>query len=94
MTARSDLSTEDWKSIIRKMRDIWENSIIIKEIRSRYVFPLSDVPGCANCEWVRYCNGGCPGIVQQIQKTVMAPSMRMCYRDFLIANGIESVYDA
>ncbi len=72
----------------------WENSEVIQEVRDRCVVPMSEIPECSNCEWVEFCNGGCPGIVQQIQKTIMAPSWRGCYRNFLKANNIESVYDA
>ncbi len=74
--------------------DVWANSEVIKEVRDRYVVSMIEIPECANCEWVEYCNGGCPGIVQQIQKTIMAPSWRMCYKSFLKANNIKSVYDA
>ncbi len=74
--------------------DVWENSEVIKEVRDRYSVPMTDIRECANCEWACYCNGGCPGIVQQIQKTIMAPSWRMCYKSFLKANNINSVYDA
>lgn len=74
--------------------DVWANSEVIKEVRDRYVVSMTQIPECANCEWVEYCNGGCPGIVQQIQKTIMAPSWRMCYKSFLKANNIKSVYDA
>jgi SynChlorMet cassette radical SAM/SPASM protein ScmE len=74
--------------------DVWENSEVIKEVRDRYAVPMTDIRECANCEWACYCNGGCPGIVQQIQKTIMAPSWRMCYKSFLKANNINSVYDA
>ena len=73
------------------MLDLWRNSSVIKEVRERYVVPLSKIPACMNCEWVEYCNGGCPGIVQQIQKTLLEPGRRGCYRDFLKANGIRSI---
>jgi len=74
--------------------DVWMNSPVIKEVRDRYIVPLTEISICANCEWVEYCNGGCPGLVQQIQKTIMAPSWRGCYKKFLKANNIKSVYDA
>lgn len=77
-----------------ELLDVWSNSPIMKGVRERYVVPLSEISSCANCEWVEYCNGGCPGIVQQIQKTIMAPSWRMCYKNFLKANDIKSIYDA
>jgi len=75
------------------MLDVWRNSPVIKEVRDRYVVQLSEISTCTDCEWVKYCNGGCPGITQQIQKTLLAPSWRGCYRAFLKANGIKSLYD-
>ncbi|MCD4702625.1 MAG: SPASM domain-containing protein, partial [Candidatus Aegiribacteria sp.] len=74
--------------------DVWRNSPVIKEVRDRYVVPLSKIRACSNCEWVNYCNGGCPGITQQIQKTLLEPNWRVCYSNFLKANGIRSIYDA
>ena len=74
--------------------DVWDSSPIIRQVRERYVVPLSEILLCADCEWVQYCNGGCPGVTQQIQKTLLEPSWRGCYRNFLRANGIMSIYDA
>lgn len=73
--------------------EVWKNNSVIKEVRDRYIFPLSEIPACANCEWVQYCNGGCPGVTLQIQKNLLEPSWRECYRNFLKANGIGSIYD-
>ena len=77
-----------------ELLDVWRNSPVMKEVRDRYTVPLSEIPACANCEWVEYCNGGCPGIAHQIQKTLLEPDRRDCYRDFLKSNGIESIHDA
>jgi len=76
------------------MLDVWRNSPVINQVRERYVVQLSGIPACDGCEWVQYCNGGCPGITQQIQKTLLEPGWRGCYRNFLRANGIGSLYDA
>ncbi len=72
----------------------WDTSKVIQEVRDRYVVPMTEINECKNCEWVKYCNGGCPGIVQQMQNTILAPSWRGCYKNFLKANNINSVYDA
>ncbi len=74
--------------------ELWHNSSVIRDVRDRYVVPLSQIEECKNCEWVKYCNGGCPGIVQQMQNTVMAPSWRSCYKNFLKFNNLRSIYDA
>ncbi len=73
---------------------LWKNSPVIRQVRERYVVPLTEIRACANCEWVQYCNGGCPGVTQQIQKTLLDPNWRGCYRNFLKANGIRSICDA
>ncbi|MCK5037290.1 MAG: radical SAM protein [Candidatus Sabulitectum sp.] len=72
----------------------WDKSQVIQEVRDRYVVPMTEINECKNCKWVKYCNGGCPGIVQQMQNTILAPSWRGCYKNFLKANNINSVYDA
>jgi SynChlorMet cassette radical SAM/SPASM protein ScmE len=81
-------------AITDNLLELWDASPVIKTVRDRYVFPLSEIPECAGCRFVQYCNGGCPGIVQQMQKTITAPSWRGCYSSFLKANGIASIYDA
>ena len=73
--------------------ELWLNSPVIAEVRERYIVPLSSIQGCRECPWKEYCNGGCPGIVQEMEGSLMAVSRRGCYRDFLKANGIDSIYD-
>lgn len=75
------------------IRDVWNNSPVIREVRDRFVIPLSGIPECAGCPWVSYCNGGCPGITMQIRRTLIAPGRDGCYRNFLVANGINSIDD-
>lgn len=74
--------------------DLWRNSPVMNALRRRYRLPLSTVPECSDCPWVEYCNGGCPGIVQQMQGTFLRPDWRACYRDFLLENGIGSIFQA
>lgn len=81
-------------SITDNLLELWNNSPVIKALRDRYVVPLMKIPKCSGCKFVHYCNGDCPGIVQQVQKTIMAPSSRGCYSNFLKANSISSIYDA
>ncbi|MFO8182579.1 MAG: radical SAM protein [Candidatus Aegiribacteria sp.] len=74
--------------------DLWRNSPVMNALRRRYRLPLSTVPECSDCPWVEYCNGSCPGIVQQMQGTFLRPDWRACYRDFLLENGISSIFQA
>lgn len=74
--------------------DAWNNSPAIREVRNRYTIPLRRIPECADCPWVDYCNGGCPGITMQLRRTIAAPGRDGCYRDFLKANGIAGMNQA
>jgi radical SAM protein with 4Fe4S-binding SPASM domain len=74
--------------------DAWNNSPAIREVRNRYTVPLRRIPECADCPWVDYCNGGCPGITMQLRRTIAAPGRDGCYRDFLKANGIAGMNQA
>ena len=73
--------------------ELWNDSRVIQEVRNRYCIPMSDIEKCKNCAWVNYCNGGCPGIVQQMQNTIEAPSWRSCYINFLETNNLNNIYD-
>lgn len=72
--------------------DLWGNSAVIMRVRERWGVRLSELTECSGCPWVEYCNGGCPGITQQMRKTIIAPGVNGCYRNFLKANGIESIH--
>ncbi len=41
---------------------IWTSHPTLIALRERGKTPLSEVPGCEDCEWNRYCTGGCPGL--------------------------------
>mgnify|MGYP002394802870 FL=1 len=73
--------------------DVWNRSAVMRSVRERYAVPLSAAVECAGCPWVGFCNGGCPGVVQQMRGTLLAPDRRGCYRDFLKENGLESILD-
>ncbi len=70
---------------------LWRSSTVIGKVRERYGVRLSEITGCSGCQWADFCNGGCPGVTQQMQKTLLAPGVNGCYRNFLKANGIESL---
>lgn len=72
---------------------LWNKSSVIRSIRDRYSVSISDVAECSDCEWIRFCNGGCPGVVQQVQQSIIAPSKSGCYKDFLKINNLASIYD-
>lgn len=69
------------------IRDIWTNHPILKEMRQRATIPMTEVPGCKGCEWLPYCNGGCPGVefTRTGQMNVANPDT--CYRRFIETTG-------
>jgi len=71
--------------------DLWKNSTAIRNVRDRYGILLRDIAECSGCAWTDFCNGGCPGVTQQMRKTILAPGVNGCFRSFLKANGIESL---
>lgn len=71
--------------------DLWKNSTAIRNVRERYGISLRELAECSGCPWTDFCNGGCPGVTQQMRKTIIAPGVSGCYRSFLEANGIESL---
>ncbi|MEA3490185.1 MAG: radical SAM protein [Candidatus Omnitrophota bacterium] len=44
----------------RSLRDIWENSPVLEEIRGLADEPLQKYnPACNDCDYLSFCNGGC-----------------------------------
>lgn len=44
----------------RTLKDIWDNSEVLNNIRSLSEEPLaSGDPSCGDCDYLSYCNGGC-----------------------------------
>ena len=71
------------------VRDIWKHHPLLKEMRERSRIHMEDVPGCNNCEWNPYCNGGCPAVVFAQTGNLYIASPDCCYRDFLAETGAE-----
>jgi len=69
------------------IRDIWQNHPIMWEIRERRKIPMRDVPGCEGCEWIPYCNGGCPGLAHQLTGDFNRANPQDCYREFRKETG-------
>ena len=65
------------------IRSIWQDHPLLKEMRGRDRIPMGRVPGCAGCEWVPYCSGGCPAAEYARTGDLYVANPECCYRRFL-----------
>ncbi len=71
-----------------RLRDVWLNHPVLRDLRSRIDVPLSEVPGCRSCSSQKFCTGGCPGMVEGIEKDVRQPNRLECF------TGLKPILDA
>jgi SynChlorMet cassette radical SAM/SPASM protein ScmE len=67
--------------------EIWQNHPLLLQIRSRRNIPLTEFEFCADCEYLPYCTGNCPGLAYTLTGTVDHPSPDACLREFVRAGG-------
>ena len=79
MLAAASLGTIGETSI----RSIWQNHPLLKEMRGRGKISMENVPGCAGCEWIPYCSGGCPAVEYTRTGDLNVANPDCCYRRFL-----------
>jgi len=70
------------------IRDIWKDHPLLKEMRERRSVRMEDVPGCQGCEWVPFCNGGCPATEFTRTGDLYLANPDCCYRKFLAETGV------
>ena len=68
------------------LAEVWTSHPILERMRVRREIPLRTVPGCGECEWNLFCNGGCPGLAHQLTGELNMPDPTSCYRRFLAAS--------
>jgi SynChlorMet cassette radical SAM/SPASM protein ScmE len=64
--------------------EIWRAHPALQALRERRTIPMQQVPGCEDCEWAPYCNGGCPGVPYELTGDFNRASVQDCYRRFLL----------
>jgi SynChlorMet cassette radical SAM/SPASM protein ScmE len=69
------------------IRSIWQDHPLLKEMRGRGQIPMDQVPGCAGCEWIPFCSGGCPAVVFTQTGNFYAANPECCYRKFIQETG-------
>jgi radical SAM protein with 4Fe4S-binding SPASM domain len=67
--------------------DIWKRHPTLKALKDRRKIPMTDVPGCEDCEWAPYCNGSCPGLAYEMTGDFNRANPHDCYRRFLKDTG-------
>lgn len=65
------------------IRSIWQDHPLLKEMRGRGKIPMDQVPGCAGCEWIPYCSGGCPAAEYTRTGEMNVANPECCYRRFI-----------
>ncbi|MDD8025700.1 MAG: SynChlorMet cassette radical SAM/SPASM protein ScmE [Acidobacteriota bacterium] len=69
------------------LTDIWRNSPALTQLRNRQKIPLGGFELCADCAYIPYCTGSCPGLAYTITGQIDQPSPDACLRRFLEMGG-------
>lgn len=69
------------------IRSIWQDHPLLNEMRGRGKISMDQVPGCAGCEWIPYCSGGCPAVEYTRTRNLNVANPECCYRQFLEESG-------
>jgi SynChlorMet cassette radical SAM/SPASM protein ScmE len=64
------------------IRSIWQDHPLLKEMRRRREIPMDQVPGCAGCEWIPFCSGGCPAAEYTRLGDMNVANPDCCYKRF------------
>jgi Fe-coproporphyrin III synthase len=69
------------------LTDIWKTHPLLRSLKDRRSIPMTEVPGCEDCEWADYCNGSCPGLAYEMTGDFNRANPHDCYRRFLQVTG-------
>jgi radical SAM protein with 4Fe4S-binding SPASM domain len=69
------------------VREIWKDHPTLVALRERSKIPMTHVPGCEECEWALYCNGGCPGLAHELTGDFNRANPWDCYKRFVEEAG-------
>ena len=69
------------------LRDVWQNSPALRQLRDRPSIPLADFEFCDGCPYTPYCTGNCPALSYTVLGKVQHPSPDGCLRSFQAAGG-------
>jgi len=71
------------------LREVWLNSPGLLQLRERHKIPLSSIPHCRDCQYQKYCTGGCPGVGFALTGDINMINPLDCYRAYI---GEDPVY--
>jgi len=66
---------------------IWRESPEMSSLRKRSTITLGNFDSCADCGYLDYCTGNCPGLAWSLTGEVDAPSPDACLKRFLEGGG-------
>ncbi len=66
---------------------IWKCHPTLQALKDRRKIPMTEVPGCEDCEWASFCNGSCPGLAHEMTGDFNLANPHDCYRRFLRETG-------
>jgi SynChlorMet cassette radical SAM/SPASM protein ScmE len=69
------------------IRSLWQDHPLLRDMRGRGAIPMDQVAGCAGCEWIPYCSGGCPAVEYTRTGDFYVANPECCYRRFLVECG-------
>ena len=69
------------------LAEIWQNSPALNQLRNRHAISLTEFEFCAECSYIPYCTGNCPGLAYTLTGKVDHPSPDACLRRFLEEGG-------
>jgi SynChlorMet cassette radical SAM/SPASM protein ScmE len=69
------------------LTDIWKTQPLLQSLKDRRQIPMTEVPGCEDCEWAPFCNGSCPGLAYELTGDVNQANPHDCYYRFLQNTG-------
>ena len=84
MLAHSELGRINRDSLA----ELWRHSPALNQLRDRHTISLSDFEFCAECPYIPYCTGNCPGLAYTITGEIDHPSPDACLRRFLEQGGM------
>ena len=72
--------------------EIWSEHPLLEALKSRRNIRMTDVPGCEDCEWTSFCNGGCPGLAYEMTGDFNRANPHDCFKSFLKENRLNSLF--
>lgn len=68
-----------------KLEEIWQHHPQLIRLRDRHKISLTNFEFCRECDYIRYCRGGCPAVAYNYLGNEYHPSPDSCLRRFLEA---------